>query len=49
MIEGPFSRHLDIGRLQRDCLIAVDLGSLHAAIPHPMIHVATPEENQVGF
>src|ERR1700679_395470 len=46
LVRGAFPRHLDVGRLERNRLVAVGFGYFHAAIPHPMIHVATPEENQ---
>ena len=38
LIEGAFPRHIDVGRLKRNRLVAVGLGYLHTAIPHPMIH-----------
>ena len=46
LVEGAFPRHLDVGRFERNRLVAVGFGYFHAAIPHAMIHVATPEENQ---
>jgi hypothetical protein len=49
LVERPFPCHVDVGRLKRNRLVAVGLGYLHTAIPHPMIHLATPEENQARF
>src|SRR5665213_3610951 len=46
LVEGAFPRHIEISRFKRNRLVTVGLGHLHAAIPHPMLHVATPEENQ---
>jgi hypothetical protein len=46
LVEGAFPRRAYIGRFQRNSLVAVGLRQLHAAIPHPVPHVATPEENQ---
>jgi hypothetical protein len=41
-----FPRHIHVDCLERNRLVTVGLGHLHAAIPHPMLHVAAPEENQ---
>ena len=49
LVKGAFTSRADIGRLERNRLIAVGLRHLHAAIPHPVRHVAAPEENQAGF
>jgi hypothetical protein len=46
LVEGPLAGRADVGCFKRNRLIAVGLRHLHAAIPHPMIHVATPEDNQ---
>jgi hypothetical protein len=46
LVECAFPRDIDVSGLKRNCLIAVRLGYFHAAVPHPMFHVATPEENQ---
>src|ERR1700679_443698 len=49
LIEGAFPRRFFIRCFKRNRLVAVGLRHLHAAIPHAMIHVAAPEENQAGF
>jgi hypothetical protein len=49
LVEGPLAGRTDVGCFERNRLIAVGLRHLHAAIPHAMIHVAAPEENQAGF
>ena len=46
VVEGALARHIYVSRFEGNRLVAIGLGDLHAAIPHPMIHVATPEENQ---
>src|ERR1035441_4065229 len=49
LVKGAFTSRAYIGRLERNRLIAVSLRHLHAAIPHPVPHVAAPEENQARF
>ncbi len=46
MDEGTLSRDLNIGGLEGNRLVAVDFGYLHAAIPHPVLHVAAPEDDE---
>ena len=48
LIEGPLPRRFFIRGLKRNRLVAVSLW-LHAAVPHPMIHVAATEDNQARF
>ena len=49
LIEGAFPRHVDVGRFKGNRLVAVGLGNLHPAIPHSVVYVAAPKENQSGL
>ena len=49
LVEGPLAGRADIRRFKRNRFIAVGLRHLHAAIPHPVVYIAAPEENQAGF
>jgi hypothetical protein len=49
LIEGAFPRRFFIRCFKRNRLIAFCLRHLHAAVPHAMLHVAAPKENQAGF
>jgi hypothetical protein len=46
LIEGAFPRRFFIRGFKRNRLIAVGLRHLHAAIPHAMLHIAAPEDDE---
>ncbi len=46
LVEGAFPRHFSVCCLEGNGLVAVCLRNLHPAVPHAMLHVATPEDYQ---
>lgn len=49
LIKGSLLRYAQIGGLERDRLVAICLRHLQAAIPHAMVDVAAPEDDQTRF
>jgi hypothetical protein len=45
LVEGAFPRHINVCCLEGNGLVAVCLRNLHPAVPHAMLHVATPEDH----
>jgi len=43
---APLSCDFKFGSLEGDRLIAVNVGYLHPAVPHLVLHVAAPEDDQ---